>query len=112
MGKIKTGRPDLNLIFSELRDYANELGESKVGVMCCGPPRMIDSIYKKTHEFSREFNVKDKKKIKLNQNNTELINLNTSKQTPKVNTKVPKKSQKKKGRSKVVFDFHCELFDF
>ena len=38
---LKFGRPDLPKLFSKMKGYASEMGESKVAVLTCGPTSLV-----------------------------------------------------------------------
>lgn len=49
---LKFGRPDLPKLFSKMKGYASEMGESKMAVLTCGPTSLVNSAEKLCATFS------------------------------------------------------------
>lgn len=116
--KIKLGRPDLDRIFKETQERALASGVSRVAVLCCGPSKMIDSVYKMCWKYSEPIkknrNLPRKSTQAKGNNNTETgdlqVTFDGSKRSINAQSKSFSNLEKKIG--KVTFDFHSETFDF
>ena len=49
---LKFGRPELPKLFSKLKGYASEMGETEVAVLTCGPTSLVNSAEKLCATFS------------------------------------------------------------
>ena len=49
---LKFGRPDLPQLFTKMKKYASEQGESRVAVLTCGPTSLVDSALKMCEQYS------------------------------------------------------------
>ena len=118
--KIKLGRPDLDRIFKEAQERALASGTNRVAVLCCGPSRMIDSVYKMCWKYSEPIkknrNLPRKSTQAKGNNNIETNELQMTFDGSKQNINSKSKSKSitnlEKKIGKVTFDFHSETFDF
>ena len=116
--KIKLGRPDLDRIFKEAQERALASGTSNVAVLCCGPSKMIDSVYKMCWKYSEPIkknrNIVRKSTQVNGKDNTEISNLQETfdESKGKINAKTKKFKNLEKKIGKVTFEFHSETFDF